>query len=443
MVSPAGMSGFALPFVERFRVVLLAVAIICVSADRSTSRCLADDTVENTWTQWRGPTRDGRAADRPVWPDDLKGLKEVWRVKLSPSYSGPIVSTDRVFVTETRREKEEVVRAFDRATGKQIWSVRWDGAMKVPFFARENGDWIRATPAFDGETLYVAGMRDVLVALSTADGRERWRVNFPEYYKAPLPDFGFVSSPMVIGDFVYVQAGGGFVKLNKRTGEPIWRVLVDGGGMYGSAFSSPVLANLRGRQQIVVQTREKLCGVDPGSGEVLWSQVVPSFRGMNILTPTIYSDGIFTSTHKNRSFFYKTKLEEGAPLVLSESWTNKAQGYMSSPIVWGDHVYLHLGNGRLCCIDLRNGEQQWRSKSFGKYWSMAAQADKILALDERGELILWQADPAEFKLLDRRKVAEADSWAHVAVCGGQIFVRDLRGLSVYDWTAVSTTPPTE
>ncbi|MBX3394162.1 MAG: PQQ-binding-like beta-propeller repeat protein [Phycisphaerae bacterium] len=428
-------------FGNGLRVVVIAVAVGCLGADRPGSRCLGDDIGGNTWTQWRGPTRDGRAADRPVWPDDLKGLKEVWRVKLSPSYSGPIVSADRIFVTETRREKEEVVRAFDRATGKQIWSARWDGAMKVPFFARENGDWIRSTPAFDGETLYVAGMRDVLVALSVADGREIWRVNFPEFYKAPLPDFGFVSSPLVIGEFVYVQAGGGFVKLNKHTGEPVWRVLVDGGGMYGSAFSSPVPAHLHGREQILVQTREKLCGVDPDSGKVLWSQVVPSFRGMNILTPTVYADGVFTSTHKNKSFFYATKQGEGDSVVLSELWTNKAQGYMSSPIVRGDHVYLHLGNGRLCCIDLRTGEQRWRSKSFGKYWSMAAQDDKVLALDERGELILWLANPAEFKLLDRRKVADADSWAHVAVCGGQVVVRDLRGLSVFDWSAATKSTP--
>ena len=61
------------------------------------------------------------------------------------------------------KEKDEVVTAFDRQTGEQVWQVRWPGAMKVPFFAASNGSWIRATPAFDGERLYVAGMRDVLI----------------------------------------------------------------------------------------------------------------------------------------------------------------------------------------------------------------------------------------------------------------------------------------
>ncbi|WP_231756663.1 tryptophan-rich sensory protein [Lignipirellula cremea] len=29
--------------------------------------------------------------------------------------------------------------------------------MSVPFFAASNGSWIRATPDFDGESLFVAG----------------------------------------------------------------------------------------------------------------------------------------------------------------------------------------------------------------------------------------------------------------------------------------------
>ena len=32
-----------------------------------------------------------------------------------------------------------------------------------------------------------------------------------------------------------------------------------------------------------------LAGVDPESGDVLWSQEVPAYRGMNILTPTVYN----------------------------------------------------------------------------------------------------------------------------------------------------------
>ena len=111
--------------------------------------------------------------------------------------------------------------------------------MQVPFFAASNGSWIRSTPCADDGRVYVAGMRDVLVCLDAANGQEIWRIDFTKDLESPLQAFGFVSSPLVIGDHVFVQAGAGFVKLDKATGKVVWRVLEDGGGMWGSAFSSP------------------------------------------------------------------------------------------------------------------------------------------------------------------------------------------------------------
>jgi outer membrane protein assembly factor BamB len=78
--------------------------------------------------------------------------------------------------------------------------------------------------------------------------------------------------------------------LDKRTGEIVWLTLRDEGGMWGSAFSSPVMATLAGRRQCVVQTREKLAGVDPETGAVLWEQPIKALRGMNILTPVVEGD---------------------------------------------------------------------------------------------------------------------------------------------------------
>ena len=112
----------------------------------------------------------------------MAGLERLWRVELGPSYSGPIVYGPRVFVTETEDKRREVVRAFDRDSGAELWRTAWDGAMSVPFFAKANGDWIRSTPACDGEALFVGGMRDVLVCLEVETGAVKWRVDFRERY---------------------------------------------------------------------------------------------------------------------------------------------------------------------------------------------------------------------------------------------------------------------
>ena len=389
----------------------------------------------NSWPQWRGPSRDGQWTG-PTWPDRLSkdSLQQVWRIPLGPSYSGPIVAEDLVFTTETKNKESEVVVALDRKTGKERWRAEWKGAMTVPFFAASNGSWIRSTPAYDGERLYVAGMRDLLVCLDAKTGKEVWRVDFVKELKTALPDFGFVCSPLLDGDAVYVQAGGSATKLDKKTGKIIWRTLDDKGGMMGSAFSSPVIASLAGKRQLVVQGREKLAGVDLDKGKVLWSQVVPSYRGMNILTPTVVDDAIFTSSYQNKSWLYKISLEKDRYSV-SEAWTNNAQGYMSSPVVIDGHSYMHMGNQRFTCINLKSGERTWTSDGFGKYCSMIAQGDQILALDERGSLLLIKANPKKFELLDKVKVSDQVTWAHLAVSGDELFIRELNALAVYRWQA--------
>jgi outer membrane protein assembly factor BamB len=412
-------------------VACLAVCLPTTGAKAATMPARA--TTGGDWPQWRGPNRDAHVPAGAAWPRSLAHLSEVWRVPLGPGYSGPIVVGDRVIVTETEDKKREVVRALERATGKELWRAAWEGAMSVPFFAKANGDWIRSTPACDGESVFVGGMRDVLVSLDLKDGSERWCVDFCAQAETPVPAFGFVSSPLIVGDHLVVQAGGGFAKLEKATGKIVWKILEDGGGM-NSAFSSPTLATLAGRRQILVQTRQNLVGVDPEHGDILWQQPVPAFRGMNILTPTVIGDGILTSTYKNRTYFYRVTAP-GDGFAVKEAWNLRGQGYMSSPVVIDGFAYLPLGNGRLCCIDPRKGEELWRTKSFGKYWSMAANGKQVLALDERGELLLIEADPAEFRLLDRKKVSEHDCWAHVAVSGDLVFVRDLAGVSCFRWAA--------
>ena len=396
-----------------------------------TTVASAGELLPTDWPQWRGPTRNSQVIGKR-WPDSLdeNHLELSWEVERGPSYSGPIVVGDRVFTTETDKRKTEVVYAYDKTTGDELWRTEWEGSMKVPFFAASNGSWIRATPACDGETIYVAGMCDVLYALDCATGNIRWNVDFKKRFDSPMPAFGFASSPLVHGDAIFVQAGGGFVKLNKTTGETIWRVANDGGGMFGSAFSSPIITTIQNKQLLLVQTRKSLKGVDPVTGDEMWSQDIEAFRGMNILTPTVHNETIFTSAHSGHSQLWRHPDQSTS---LEQIWSGKSQAYMSSPVVVDNYIYLHLRNQRIVCINLETGEEAWRTTPFGKYQSMAVLDDKILVLDESGELLLFSANPNEFNLIDRRRVTQKDTWGHIAISKNQIFIRRLDGLAVYNW----------
>jgi outer membrane protein assembly factor BamB len=228
-----------------------------------------------------------------------------------------------------------------------------------------------------------------------------------------------------------VQASNSLVKIRKTTGETVWRVLEHGANvMESGAFSSPYLGTIAGRRQLLVQNRVHLHGVDPETGQELWRQEVPNFRGMNILTPVVYKDTIFTSTHQNNSYLYRVQKGD-AGFSSSEVWKNKAKGYMSTPVVKDNFVYLHLGNQRMTCMDLETGETKWTSEPFGQYWSMVLRGDKILALDERGTLHLVRANPEKFELLDSKELTKSPAWGHLAVAGDEVFVRELNAITAY------------
>ena len=132
-----------------------------------------------TWPQWRGPSRDARCAG-PTWPAavDAKSLKRLWKVKLGPSYSGPIVSPDIVYTTESENNENEVVRAYDRDSGKELWRSLED-----------------TDPGYAPPVIYKAGgVRQLiawtptkLAALDPETGKEYWRQEFKVNFGLTIP----------------------------------------------------------------------------------------------------------------------------------------------------------------------------------------------------------------------------------------------------------------
>lgn len=415
------------------RTALSLLASASLLANFRPGRLLAGDGVDSPWSQWRGPSRDGLTD--MTWPSQLNenSLAKVWSVALSESYSGPVTDGEHVFTTESVADKGiERVIACRIDDGKIAWTSDWNGSMTVPFFAARNGSWIRSTPACADGKLLVGGMKDHLHCLSASTGERVWDINFPEQMGSSVPSFGFVCSPLIDGEYAFIQAGDGLVKLNVATGEIIWHTLKNGNGMMGSAFSSPVIVEIAGVRQLVVQTREALLGVDLETGNALWSQEIPAFRGMNILTPTVIGNSVFTSSYGGKAWLYEIT-NTGGTWSIQLKWENKVQAYMSSPVLVGDHFYLHLRNKRFTCINAITGETAWTTRPFGEYWSMIANDQQILALDQTGELRLINANPGSYEQVGEVKLCDQETWAHLALGPNGLLVRDLKGLTRYTW----------
>jgi outer membrane protein assembly factor BamB len=127
--------------------------------------------------------------------------------------------------------------------------------------------------------------------------------------------------------------------------------------------------------------------------------------------------------------------KEGDGFKVGEQWTLKEQGYMTSPVILDGVGYEVNRDQRLIAVDLATGSKLWEVKDkFGKYWSLVTDGKKILALDQKGELLLFQPTREGWNVLDRVEVSKEESWAHLAVSDGQVFIRDLKGMTVWQWS---------
>ncbi len=164
--------------------------------------------------------------------------------------------------------------------------------------------------------------------LDTNHLKQAWRVDLGPSH----------SGPIVAGDRVFTTE-----TKDKRFEVDV--ALDDKGGMMGGVFSSPVFAELAGKRQLVVQMREKLAGVKLADGKVLWEHPIEAFRGMNILTPVVHGDTLFTSTHGGKTIGFKVAQADGK-FTVTESSRHKAQGYMTTPVIVDGFSYTTTAGKR-------------------------------------------------------------------------------------------------
>jgi len=410
---------------------LLRIALACFVGMMAAT--LHGQEPSDTWPQFRGPNRDSRYYG-PAWPGSIgaEHLKPTWRMELGPGYGGVVVSRDKVFVNETAEAKYEVVYALDRKTGEVIWRTQWEGAMSVKANGARTGDWIKSTPTLDGGRLYVAGMRDVLVSLDAKTGREVWRADFMERFGGPIPEYGFISSPLIVGDSVVSMAADSIVSVDKHTGVGRWRNVVRDALGHGS-YSSPELGVVHGRPQVLASTIPAMNGLDPETGELLWRIVIDGQANGLVLPPVVYGDGVFTSSRDSQTGYYPISVDDGV-FSIERAWRNKVVDYLSYPILFEDHAYMHLKNERMACVDLRTGEEKWISSEFlGMYISQIVQGDRILALSNEGELMLIRMNPEGLDILERRAIADVETWGHLALAGSDMYVREQNAIQAYEW----------
>jgi outer membrane protein assembly factor BamB len=394
---------------------LFALLVVSVSLFQSLAHAV-------DWPQWRGTNRDGVSSEKispASWGKD--GPKQLWRKDVGTGVSSVVVRAGRLY-TMGNKGGMDVVLCLDASSGAEIWRHTYPQELAPRQF--EGGP--AGTPTLDGERVYTLSHGGDLFCLAAASGKVLWRKNLQRDFGGIRQHWGYSGSPLVDGNLIILDAGGpaaSTVALDKITGAVKWKAGSDAAG-----YSSPVAFNLAGTRCVAVFKADALVGLNAANGQELWRYGWPMRNDVNATTPIVFGDKIFITS----GYGTGCALLQVLPGKVTEIWRNKnISSQLASPVLVQGHVYGidgNVGKGELRCLELGNGQIKWRQNIGGG--TLIGASGYLLALSERGELIVAEASPTSYREVARAQVLGGRCWVAPAVADGKIYCKNNRGTLV-------------
>jgi len=376
---------------------------------------------EAAWPGFRGRSRDGIirgvrintnwTATPPV---------ELWRRPIGPGWSSFAVDGNRIY-TQEQRGDDEIVAAYDAATGAPVWAHR-DAAR---FFESNAGPGPRGTPTLSDGRVYTLGATGIVNSLDARDGSVVWSRNAASELGVSIPYWGISSSPLIVGDAVIVALSGTLAAYDRASGKPRWS-----GPTRGESYSSPQLMTIDGVTQVVLMTGGGALGVAPADGKVLWEH---EWKGFPIVQPALLPEGGLLIAASGTSGIRRIAVARKSDTwSVERQWgTNGLKPYFNDLVVHEGHAYGFDGR-ILACIDLTDGARKWKGGRFGNgQLILLADQDLLLVLSEEGELALVSATPDQFTELARFEAIEGKTWNHPVLAGDVLFVRNGEAMAAF------------
>jgi outer membrane protein assembly factor BamB len=384
---------------------------------------LPQATSANDWPQWRGPNRDGVSQESgwlTGWPPE--GPAKLWQASVGIGYSSFAVSKGHLYTMGNVAETDTVF-CLDALTGKVLWKHEYPCPSKDP-----NGyHGTRCTPTVDGDRVYTLSRQGHFFCLDSANGHVKWSKDFRKEFGVAPPMWGFAGSPLIEGDWVLSEAGGGtnasVAAFDKHTGEVVWRAGSDSAG-YGSLIAFDM-----GAERCLLQfSIDHLICRKMKDGTETWRLPWKTSYGVNTATPIVHGDEVFISSGYN----FGCALLKAAPASAQEIWRNKnMRNHVNSCVLLDGFLYGY-DESELKCMEWRTGQVKWSTKAYGK-GAVQSAGGKLILYGQNGKLGLAEANPEAFKeLCSFPALTGTDAWANPVLANGILYVRSLDKMLALD-----------
>jgi len=372
------------------------------------------------WPVWRGPNRNGIAAegqDLPVSWTDTRNV--IWKVPVpGRGASSPTITGDRIFLTTADEGLQiQSVVAFDRDSGQQLWQtdVHRGG---FPAKIHRKNTHATCTVASDGERLFVSffNRRAIHVTALDLDGKQLWQRTVGAYTPVRY-QYGYAPSPTIYKSSVVVVVdfdGDAFLAaFDCGTGREVWRTPRPA----KSNFASPIVGRVAGRDQLLIGGSDLIASYDPNSGEELWRTVATTETTCGTVVWT--GDLVFGSGGFPEPGIFCVRADGSGQVV----WKNRKKCYEQSMLAHDGYVYAVDDGGIAHCWKAEDGSEMWSVRLGGRVSSSPVLVGQnIYVSNEKGTTYVFEANPREFKEVARSQLGN-EAFATPTICAGRIYLR--------------------
>lgn len=336
----------------------------------------------DNWPQWRGVQNDGIVASAKLPSVWSKTENVEWRTEL-PGRGGatPCTWGNRVFVTSN--DGEDLILL---CVNLQDGTLRWTRTVCSGNQDARAGEGNSASPSptTDGKHVWVCFGTGVLACYSI-DGQHVWEIDLNDRFGEIDIQFGMTSTPVLDGEFLYLQLihgpmkmddparTGKVIKLNKSTGETLWAIDRQTEALFECkhSYASPFMYRDRTRSFLVVHGADCTTGHDLGNGSEIWrfgglngpSAVNPKPYNMTfrlVASPGVVPGSIIIPTCKKGPCVGLRVTDELVGDCSTKQsilrWVNPITPDVSTPLIHDGLVYLLHKDGKLQCVDLESGK---------------------------------------------------------------------------------------
>jgi outer membrane protein assembly factor BamB len=389
---------------------------ISAPADAIDTGATTYDPPAEDWPWWRGPTRNGVAvADRaPVRFSSTENV--IWQSEIPGSgHSSPTVAGNFVFLATANDAQQQLVMALDRETGSPLWStVVSEGGLPGTNEMHNKSTHANCTVATNGEAVFVGFLHNDSITAYALDyaGTVLWEQKLGAFNAK----FGYAPSPVIYQSLVIFSAdnqGGGYLAaVDQQSGEIVWRKARSA----VSTYSSPVVANVAGKDQLLISGGEQVMSYNPANGEEYWS--CPGTAEATCGTCVWEGDFVFASGGYPQRETVCIDASTGQRV-----WSNTTKCYEQSLLAAEGYLYAIDDNGIAFCWEATTGKQQWKKRLGGPVSaSPVLCGGNIYAANERGTFYVFKANPEKFELVAENQLGDS-AFASPVICAGRLYLR--------------------